>query len=356
MANTRAADVPRETWSLKLGRIAGIPIRVHLTFVLFLAWFVMAFSLRGLGPSATLAGVLLVLCVFASILVHELGHALVARRFGVGTREILLLPIGGVANLERIPDKPAHELAVALVGPVINLVIAAMLFFVGGAFATQLMWINVGLAIFNMIPAFPMDGGRALRALLAMRIGHLRATQIAASLGKIIAIIFAAVGIVTSLWLVLIAVVVWMGARHEAATVQMRSAIVDVPVSAAMNRHVEVVRPDESLGEAARRLVSTGQSELPIVDHGETLGVLTRTDVATGIKDAGSQAPIANAPHHEAITVAPTDMLERVFDRLSHEPGAIAVVMDHGTPVGVVTTEQLATFVALHAAHPTLSR
>ena len=356
MATTRKPDAAREPWSLRLGRIAGIPIRVHLTFVLFLAWFVMAFSLRGLGPSATFAGIALVVCVFASIVVHELGHALVARRFGVGTREILLLPIGGVASLERIPDKPMHELAVAVVGPAINLVLAAMLFFVGGAFATQLVWIQIGLAVFNMIPAFPMDGGRALRALLAMRLGRLRATQIAASLGKIIAIMFAAIGIVTNLWLVLIAVVVWMGARHEAQQAQTRSTIVDVPVSAAMNRHIDVVRPDESLGEAARLLVTTGQSELPIVDHGETIGVLTRTDVATGIKDVGAQAPIAKAPHHDAITVAPQEPLEGVYDRLAHEPNAIAVVIDRGMPVGIVTTEQLATFVALHSPHPSYSR
>ena len=346
----------RQPWSLRIGSIAGIPIRVHLTFVLFLAWIVMAFSMRGLGPSATLTGVALVLCVFATIVVHELGHALVARRYGIHTQQILLLPIGGVASLERIPDKPAHELAVALVGPAVSFAIAGVLWFVPGAFANQLMWINVALAVFNLIPAFPMDGGRALRALLAIRLGHVRATTIAAGLGKLIAIAFAIIGIFVSLWLVLIAIVVWMGARQEAAVVQMRSAVVDVPVRAAMNRQIDVVTLDEPLGEAARLLVASGQHQLPIVDHGEPVGVLTKTDCAKGIKIAGARAPIAEAPHHDAITVAPHDRLDRVFDRLSRDPGTIAVVVEHGTPIGVVTTEQLATFAALHADHPSLSR
>jgi Zn-dependent protease len=356
MATSHKPERVHESWSLRVGSLAGIPIRVHLTFVLFLAWIVMSFTLRGLGPTATLAGIALVLAVFATIVVHELGHALVARRYGIDTREILLLPIGGVASLERIPDKPRHELAVALVGPAVSLAIAGALALVPGAFANQLMWINIALAVFNLIPAFPMDGGRALRALLAIRLGHLRATTIAATLGKAIAVAFAVLGAFVNLWLVLIALVIWMGARHEATVVQLRAAIVDVPVRAAMNRQIDVVTPDEALGEAARLLVMTGQDQLPIVDHGETVGVLTKTDCAEGIKQAGPRAPIAQAPHHDAITVAPEEPLEGVYDKLAHEPGKIAVVVDRGMPVGVLTADQLATFVALHAVHPTVSR
>jgi Zn-dependent protease/predicted transcriptional regulator len=333
-------QTPRQPWSVRIGSIAGIPIRIHLTFLLFLA--MIAFS----QPSS----VVMVLCIFAVIVVHELGHALVARRFGIHTRQIMLLPIGGVASLERIPDKPAQELAVALVGPAINLAIAAVLAPFDSAFARSLMWINIGLALFNLLPAFPMDGGRVLRALLAMRLPRQRATEIAAALGKVIAIGLAVLGVFTNFWLVLIAIVVWMGARAEAQTTKMRAAIVDVPVSVAMHRQVDIVRPDEPLGEAARLLVSTGQMQLPIVDHGETVGVLTRTDVARGIEHAGPRAAIAEAPHHAAITVAPSASLGGVFDRLSHEPDSIAVVVDHGVPVGVVTSDQLATYVALRRA------
>jgi len=337
--------------SLRLGSLAGIPIRIHVTFVFFLAWVAMSYSLRGVGASATFEGIALVLCVFAAIVVHELGHALVARRYGIHTREILLLPIGGVASLERIPEKPSQELAVALVGPAINLAIAQALYFVPGAFALQLLYINIGLALFNLIPAFPMDGGRVLRSVLAMRMGNERATDIAAQLGKVFAVVFVAIGLVWNIWLVVIAFVVWIGARHEATMVEMRSTIHDVPVSEAMNRMIDVVTPDESLNEAARLLVTTGQMQLPIVDHGETVGVLTKTDVAEGIRH--NRATIADTPHHRAISVAPSAPLEGVFDRLAHDPDAIAVVIDRGMPIGVVTADQLATFVALH--HPSRS-
>jgi Zn-dependent protease/predicted transcriptional regulator len=338
--------------SLRLGRIAGIPLRVHITFVLLLAWIAFTSMLSGIGPTATLEGVLLVLGVFACIVVHELGHALLARRYGIATREILLLPIGGVASLERIPEKPRQELAVALVGPAISLVLALLLW----PFAFRLAVINLALAIFNLIPAFPMDGGRALRALLAMRLGHTRATVIAARLGIAIAIVFAVIGLFANVWLVLIAAAIWLGARHEAAMVQVRSTLVDVPVGDAMNRHVDVVSLDDRLGDAAQRLVQTGQSQMPIIDHGVPVGVLTRNDVANGIKHAGETATIADVRFHDAITVAPNDRLEGVFDKLAHEPDAIAVVVDHGVAVGVLTAEQLATYAALHAQHPTAPR
>jgi len=345
--------------------IAGIPIRVHVTLALLLAWIAISYSAGGLGPAATLLGVLLVVAVFAIIAMHELAHALVARRFGVRTREILLLPIGGMASLEHLPERPSHELAIALVGPLVNLVLAAILWLgitlaggeidvraagsAGEAFATQLLWINVALAVFNLIPAFPMDGGRALRALLAMRLGRERATAISAGLGKMFAVGLAVFGLLFNPWLVLIAAVVWFGAGREAEVVRLRAAITDVPASAAMNRRFDTVTPDESLGDAARLFVETGQGQIPIVDHGEAIGVLTRTDVADGIARGGAAGPVGSAPHHEAITVAPGEPLDRVFDRLVRSPDAIAVVVDRGAPVGIITAEQLATFVAMQS-------
>jgi len=186
--------------------------------------------------------------VFAAIVVHELGHSLVAARFGYKTRDILLLPIGGIASLERMPEDPKQELAVAVVGPLINVAIAGLIFLgilatggstrlseatsAGGAIATQLMWINLGLALFNLLPAFPMDGGRALRALLAMRIGRRRATDVAATLGRVFAAVLFVYGLYANPLLCVIAFVVWMGATQERAVVQLKSALQGVPVSA----------------------------------------------------------------------------------------------------------------------------
>ena len=358
------APARKSWWTWNLGRIAGIPIRMHLTLLLLLVWIIGTHVLHGASLGASAIGLFLVLAIFASIVVHELGHALVARRFGIHTRDIMLLPIGGIASLEHMPDKPKQELAVALVGPVINLVLAALLWIgiaimggttrlgdvttFGGAIATQLLWINVGLAVFNLLPAFPMDGGRALRAVLAMRLGPDRATAIAARLGKLFAVAFAIAGIFYNPFLLLIAFVVWTGASQERALAQLKSVISGVPVSAAMLRRVEAVRPDQPLEDAAALLLSGGLNQLPVIDHGEPVGVITRSDVASALAHAGPQATVANAPQHGIVKVSPAESLDYVLDRLRQEPDSVALVVDDGTPVGVLTPEALAAYVSLH--------
>lgn len=362
----------RSWWTWNLGRIAGIPIRMHLTLVILLAWIAVSYALAGAGLGVTAIGLLLVLTIFAVIVVHELGHALVARRYGIATRDIMLLPVGGIASMERTPDKPSQELAVAVVGPLINLVIAGLLWAgieivggstrlsevtsVGGAIATQLMWINVGLAVFNLLPAFPMDGGRALRALLAMRLGHERATNIAATLGRLFAVVIGIVGLFVNPLMLLIAIVVWMGATQERALVHLKSVISGVPVSAAMLRRVESVTPEQPLEDAAALLVRGGLNQLPVIDHGKAVGVITRSDVATALANAGPDATVATAPQHHIVTVSPSDSLDAVLDQLRQEPDSVALVLDDGgVPVGVLTAEHLAAYVALHQhAHGTV--
>ncbi|HTR50776.1 MAG TPA: site-2 protease family protein [Kofleriaceae bacterium] len=342
-----SAQASGSWWVWDLGRIRGIAIRVHLTLLLLLAWFVVAAVLGGAGLRGSVYVLLLVVCVFATIVVHELGHALVARRFGIRTRDIMLLPIGGIASLERMPAKPSQELAVALVGPAINLVLAAILAVVPGMFALRLAYINVGLAVFNLIPAFPMDGGRALRALLALRTSNERATDIAATCGKVFAVLLCFVGLFFNPLLVLIAFVVWMGASQERALVHLKSALSGVPVSAAMLRRVETVTPEESVEDAASILLG-GQTEVPVIDHGQPVGALTRDDVANALSSAGPSTRVATAHQHAIVTVDPSDPLDGVLDRLRTSPGAVAVVVDHGTPVGLVTAESLAAYAEMH--------
>jgi Zn-dependent protease/predicted transcriptional regulator len=329
--------------------------------LLLFAWIIGSYAARGASVGAITVGVALVVCVFAVIVVHELGHALVARHFGIETRDILLLPIGGISSLERMPEKPTQELAVALVGPAINLVIAGLLWLAiaiaggttdlhavtsfGGAFAAELLWINLVLAVFNLLPAFPMDGGRALRALLAIRMGRERATNVAARLGKLFAVAIAVFGVFYNPLMILIAAVVWFGASQERALVHLHAVLHGVPVSAAMFTRVDAVSFDQPVEDAAV-LMRDGRSEVPVVDHGHAVAVLTRQDVATALASIGPGAPVASAPHHDVVTVEPAESLDVVLDRMRQTPDTIAIVVDHGTTVGLITAEALAAYIA----------
>jgi len=186
-------------WQWKLGTFAGIDVFVHATFLLIVGWYGWTYWLETRTLTGALEGVVFILLLFLAVTLHEYGHALTARKYNIRTRDITLYPIGGMARLERMPEKPVQELRVALAGPEVNVVIAAILFgylaltnalvpfsqltLTTGSFIERLMFVNLSLVLFNLIPAFPMDGGRVLRALLAMNMDYVRATQIAATVG-----------------------------------------------------------------------------------------------------------------------------------------------------------------------------
>jgi Zn-dependent protease len=233
----------RGAW--QLGRVAGIVVQVHWTFLLLIGWVVLMHTRAGGGAGDALRGVVLTLAVFACVVLHEFGHALTARRYGIGTRDITLLPIGGVARLARMPEDPRQELLVAAAGPAVNVLLAGMIAAVlwitgsripvtgvtlyGSRFLEQLMGINVVLVIFNLLPAFPMDGGRILRGALALRLPYLKATRWAAATGQTIAVALGFAGItMASPFLVLIALFVFSGARAEARMVEMRARWTDL--------------------------------------------------------------------------------------------------------------------------------
>lgn len=237
-------------WSLKLGKLLGIDVYVHFTFLLLLAFLGFVSWRATQNVEAALRGVAFTVALFGCVVLHELGHALMARRYGIPTRDITLLPIGGIARLERMPERPIQELWVALAGPAVNVVIAALLLIwlaatggfapveelglTGGSFWPRLMWLNLFLVAFNLLPAFPMDGGRVLRALLAMRLGRRRATAIAANVGQGMAILFGIVGFFHNPFLIFIAIFVYLGAQAEAGMVEMQSALAGLRVRDAM--------------------------------------------------------------------------------------------------------------------------
>ncbi|HET7038490.1 MAG TPA: site-2 protease family protein, partial [Gemmatimonadales bacterium] len=280
--------------SWALGRIAGIRVQMHWTFLILIAWVVVEHVAAGADPRAVAAGVGLVLAVFGCVVLHELGHALAARRFGISTRDITLLPIGGVARLERMPSQPGQELLVAVAGPAVNVAIAGVLYvvlnatggmrpvselaLVGGSFLPQLLWVNLFIVGFNLLPAFPMDGGRMLRALLAFRLPYPRATRIAAGAGQLMAVLFGFMGLMGgNPFLLFIALFVYLGAQGEAQQVELRLAIDGVTVGHAMMTRFTALPATATLGDAAQELLAGAQQDFPIVaDGGRLVGLLSR--------------------------------------------------------------------------------
>jgi Zn-dependent protease len=252
-------------WSFKLGKILGIEFRIHVTFLLLL-FFIYVSGLYEGGSAHAIRGVLFISAVFACVLIHELAHSLIARRFGKEAKSITLLPIGGIATIEEIPEKPGQEIAMSIVGPFINLAIAGILYlFVGRwtgisapnlypdstqAFFAGLIGVNIILAIFNLIPAFPMDGGRVLRGIFALKMDYARATSMAVSIGQGLSMLFILYGIFFNWWLALIGVFLYMGAGSEKQHVMLRSLLHQVPASEAMATDFRTLRPDESLSRA----------------------------------------------------------------------------------------------------------
>ncbi|MDR3634097.1 MAG: site-2 protease family protein [Isosphaeraceae bacterium] len=354
------------SWSWKLGRIAGIPIYVHWTFLILIAWVVMGHALQGHTVATTIEGVGFVLSIFGCVVLHELGHALAARRYGVPTADITLLPIGGVARLQRIPEKPAEELVVAIAGPLVNVAIVVLLFVLGvrpvvnladpnhlisAGFLPKLMEVNLFLFLFNLLPAFPMDGGRILRALLAMWIPYARATRLAASIGQLMAIGFGLLGMMGGApMLLLIALFVWIGAEGEAAQVEERLALKNVSVRDAMLTEFHTLSPHDTLGHAAELLVAGTQHDFPVRDDGHIAGLLTRSDLMTGLSRGGRDARVGDFVSASVNPVEADSPLVPAVALLRQAGSPCLQVVEHGRTVGLLTLENVGEFLMVRTA------
>lgn len=360
-------------WSWRIGTFAGIPVFVHATFLLILGWVALSSWLQ-LGTAAGVAGGLaFILALFASVVLHEYGHALTARRFGIKTSDITLYPIGGVARLERMPDQPVQELWVALAGPAVNVVIAGLLFLgltlttgmvplgeltpVSGSFLERLMIVNVILVGFNLLPAFPMDGGRVLRALLAMRMEYTRATQTAANIGQGMAILFGFLGLFSNPFLLFIAFFVWIGASQENRMVQLKSALEGIPVTRAMVTNFEILQPEDGLDRAVELILAGSQHDFPVVDAGQVVGVLTRDDLLKSLGNpSASGRVVADIMRKEFAITDSFDMLESAFARLQSCECRTLPVTHEGSLVGLITMDNVGEFISIQSARPALVR
>jgi len=356
-------------WSITVGSIAGTKVRIHITFLLLLAWIFFANYLSA-GPQAAWDSLLFVVLLFLCVLLHEFGHIFTARAFGISTPDVILLPIGGVSRLEHIPEKPREEFLVAVAGPAVNVVIALLLIVFGGArlsmdslasientsqgFINQLAMVNLFLAVFNLIPAFPMDGGRVFRALLATRFGHVRATEITAAIGQLVAFALGFLGLFGNPLLIFIAIFIYLAASAEAHVVAIRAMAQGVPVTAAMLTNFEALTPDEHIDKAVETSLHSSQSEFPVVDGmGRPIGLLARGDLIRSLKERGPQASVGDTMTSSFPTVNSRRCLDEAFRLLQEKSApAVAVVDASGRLIGLVTSETIGQMMMLHQKDP----
>ena len=346
--------------------MAGIGIYVHATFLLLIL-FILFMNLRqGKSLATAIEGILFILAIFGCIVLHELGHALAARHYGIRTRDITLLPIGGLARLERMPDIPIQELWVALAGPAVNAVIAGGLFGVGfligvrpelaafrwagGSFLNKLMVVNFWLLAFNLIPAFPMDGGRVLRAMLATRLEYARATLVAARVGQGIAFLFGLAGLFTDPFLVFIALFVWMGAEQESAMAQMHNSLGGIPVQQAMLTNFRIVQPDDPLAKAVEHVMDGWKQDFPVVFGDRVLGMLTREALMRALAQGGIDAPVRAAMNRDFMTTDSHDMLEKALTAMRAAKCRSLPVIHDGMLVGLLTMDLVGELLMIQTA------
>ena len=353
-------------WSWKIARVAGIDVNIHTTFLLLVAFVAISYGINGGSPTVIAEGVLFLLALFACVLLHEFGHALAARKFGIQTRDITLLPIGGVARLERMPEKPRQELWVALAGPAVNVVIAALLFIgllvsqafeplnqlsvTGGNFFERLLVINVWLVVFNLIPAFPMDGGRVVRALLATRLEYTRATQIAASLGQGLAFLMGLLGLFGNPALLFIAFFVWIGAAQESSAVQLKTQLSGIPVSRVMLTDFEVLSPTDPLSRPTELLLAGSQRDFPVVANATLVGILTRDDLIRALTTQNENMLVSYVMQKQFESIESNQMLEDLSLKMQTSRQNILPVVHNGALVGLVTMENIGEFMMIQNA------
>lgn len=354
--------------NLSLGRVFGIKIKIHWTFLFLILWIIFSEQNRGGDTSSILFNLALVLAAFVCILLHELGHALTAKHYGIETKKITLLPIGGMASLERIPESPKKELLVTLAGPFMNVIIASILYFIIPVkelmhlnltetfdmlssftwqnFLFYLFIVNIGLVVFNFIPAFPMDGGRILRALLALKMNRVKATQIASSIGQIIAVIFLFVGLLYNPFLIFIALVIFLGAYGENQLVQNLALLKGHSVEEAMIIEITTFSPSDSIDLAVNKIISGTETNFVVVKDNKIEGVLYHKDI---IENSNKNILIESVMNRSFKTVNYTDDLKKVYNIIYSEKKPFLPVVNKGKLAGVIDATNLNEYMLLQA-------
>lgn len=353
-------------WSWKIARVAGIDIYIHATFLLLIYLVGISYWKQQGTMAAVLSGVGYILALFLCVVLHEFGHSLTARRYGIRTRNITLLPIGGVATLEKMPDNPRQEINVAIAGPAVNFVIATLLYLyldirnipisaeevslTGGPFLYRLMMVNIFIGGFNLLPAFPMDGGRILRATLASRMDHAKATKIAASVGQFLAIGMGLLGIMYNPFLLIIAVFIWFGASIESNAEQLKSILGHATVRHAMLREFHTLSPEDNLARAVELTLAGSQKDFPVGYQNKLYKVLHHSDLIKGLKEKGEHARISDLPLQDIHSVEINEPLGRLLERMQGNLAQMICVSEGGQVVGLLNLENILEMIKIQEA------
>lgn len=361
MAQERITSIPASPGSLGSFRVLGVPVRMHFTVALLLIFLVVT----GLASNQSAANYsLFVAAIIFSVLLHELSHAFISSLYGIRTLEIVMYPIGGVSRLER-PAKPREEFWIALSGPVVNLLIAGIIFAVlyskgrslnlfalsqpsDANLADRIALGNLILAAFNLLPAFPMDGGRMLRAVLSGLKSEAEATRIATWSGRMLAISMGLYGFIYLPMLAFVAFFIYMGAAHEGAASRGRSLTQGIPIRAAMMTEFRTLSHGSTIGDAGNLLLSTSQQDFPVMLGDQVVGLLGRNALLRGMAREGPQAYIAGFMDREFISVSPNQDLAELLPALP-QTGGCALVMEDGRLLGLLTSENLSRFLLLRS-------
>ncbi len=348
-------------WSLYLGKLSGIRLYLHWTFLLLIGWILVG-DLGNRGFPEGLMTVVFILAAFFCVTLHEFGHALTARKYGIRTKNITLLPIGGLANMERMPKQPIREFNVAIAGPLVNVVIAAILYVflwttksmpspeelrnIQGVtrefFLFHLFVVNALLALFNLIPAFPMDGGRIFRALLSFKVSRRRATQIASQVGQLLAILFVFVGLFNHFMLVFIGIFIFLGANAENIYESTSSILERYRVKDVLMHHYITLSPYERLEKAVDHLLDGQDTDFLVTEGHAVKGVLSRSDIFEGLGTFGKEGVVMKAMRTDFRSLTPEMDLHQVYQDMSRGSATVHPVFDEEERlIGILNKENI---------------
>ncbi len=361
-------------WSLYIGKIAGIKIFIHWTFLILLLFIIQSHLMAGHGVNEILLALAFIAAVFVCITLHELGHALAAKHYHFKTLDINLLPIGGLARMEGLPEKPIQEFVVAIMGPLVNMAIGIILFFIlkissvvpeltnemhitKENFWFYLYIVNIFLAVFNLIPAFPMDGGRIFRALLSFRLPRIKATRIATRTGQLIAILFVFLGFFGNPMLIFIGLFIFLGAQAETVAEETKSNLKDVKVSDVLMHRYSTLKPSEPLSNAVSILLDGQEQSFVIKDNGYIKGILSRKEIISGLSEFGKDIPVEKVMKKEITYLQADDFLKDVMQRFTNSSSHVLMpVFREKEFIGVLDIENISEYITIQNAINTASK